>query len=716
LLGGCHKTAPRPLEQATNQGTLGIQVSDILGSLSDLDAAVSLDIRPMVLLLDAKKTSNHDHVQATLAKEPSLPDAPCILLHIVTKNCDLTQLGVQPGDWVRIFYEGAQEQDGGQTEHKDLEVAKVLNASDLWLKQGPEQPIETPVTMEIWRRTTSKLIDLQNRLQAWAASPEPALDWEPTPDEQMLQQVVERLNQANVGRQPPADWKPDPLLETLPAALRGLPELQHLSATQFTNADIRPLEEAVWLKSISNLAVGEATDDLERAKALFDWTIRHIQLNSRERLHGVWRQPWQAIFFGSGTAADRAQVFLLLARQQGLDGVFLLAPADPAPEKLAADAKLRPFLPAVLIHHELYLFDPALGLPIPGPRGKGVATLRQAAENDAVWRGLDLDAQQTYPWKAADLKQVVACIAASPLALSARVDSLDQAEHGPQRVVFAVDPSGLAKKLADQPQVAAVRLWTWPFETLQQQRRYPPEVRQAAIAELQPFLARPLLWKARLLDFKRTPVMEHQTAQSTAAGEESPAQETERRARGFYMKARSEDDETSWIPSPIFSAVRRDAAYWLGEIALDQGDWTIAIDYFLKRTLEADRGGPWVNGARYNLARAYEGSGDLAAAINWYEGHSATPSPQDYGNALRAKWLKARSAPEQKTEPEHQPKDPPTEPTPDLQKNRADKSPASEKSAPEPSPERAGKSPHDLDKRDAQPEAKPADSVNKADR
>jgi hypothetical protein len=47
---------------------------------------------------------------------------------------------------------------------------------------------------------------------------------------------------------------------------------------------------------------------------------------------------------------------------------------------------------------------------------------------------------------------------------------------------------------------------------------------------------------------------------------------------------------------------------------------------------------PWTPGAQYNLARAYEASGQRDKAIQLYQASGS--SPGTYGNALRARWLK----------------------------------------------------------------------------
>ncbi len=661
LLAGCGKPArPKPTSQAASSLSSSQIVSDVLATLADLEATVNLEMRPMRPILDSKLSENRDLVQATLKPPDSLPNSPSVALRLVSNNAKLKKLEVQPDDVVRVFFETDTE-DGKKTEHKDLEVAKVENDTDLLLKQGPLEPVETPVTIEIWRRTKNKLAGLQQRLSGWVMTGQPAVDWEPTPDEELLHEVVARLNQSLADQKTPKDWQPDALLATLPDELRNLPPLKTLGEMKFTPDDGRLLEEAVWLRDISYLAADGQTDELSRATALFDWTVRHIQLETRKSLQGQWRRPWQSLMFGNGTAEDRAWVFILLARQQGLDAVMLASrtlgpPAPKAGVDDGVDVKLRPFLPAVLIQKQLYLFDPALGIPLPGPDGKGIATLTDAAENDAVLRQLDLDEKRAYPWKAADLATVVPMIVASPLELSARAPELERADKNPRRLILSTDPSGMAAKLTGLPHLADPQLWPLPLETLARQTKYDQDTRQAAAAELLPYVWRPVFWKARLLDFKRAPAAELRAA-PRAAGEDTAAVETERSARDLYMKTREEDELSAWVPQPVFAAARVAAAYWLGQIALDRGNWAVARDYFGKHVLDRNPGNPWTQNSRYNLARAYEGAArtggptaaaDRESAITWFEGRSAgPPSPQELGNHWRAKQLKKILAPGQ---------------------------------------------------------------------
>ena len=49
------------------------------------------------------------------------------------------------------------------------------------------------------------------------------------------------------------------------------------------------------------------------------------------------------------------------------------------------------WLAALFANGQLYLFDTQLGLAIPGPDGKGVATLAQSLKDDALLRKMDLE-------------------------------------------------------------------------------------------------------------------------------------------------------------------------------------------------------------------------------------------------------------------------------------------------------------------------------------
>ncbi len=77
-------------------------------------------------------------------------------------------------------------------------------------------------------------------------------------------------------------------------------------------------------------------------------------------------------------------------------------------------------------------------------------------------------------------------------------------------------------------------------------------------------------------------------------------------------------------------------SYWLALIQFEQGNYESATSWLEKRNLETLPNSPWLGGARYNLARAFELTGRLDEARSIY---LTDDSPQQHGNLIRAKLL-----------------------------------------------------------------------------
>jgi hypothetical protein len=446
------------------------------------------------------------------------------------------------------------------------------------------------------------------------------------PEPEMLRQIVDRLNQWIRGQQPPADWKLDPMLAELPKPLADLPQVKDLGGMEFSRFDGYALQEAVWLRDVGLWARGEALHDLERAKSLFDWTVRNIQLEA-DSPRRIPQFPWEALLFGRGTAAERAWVFILLARQSGIDAAML---------GLETGKEIRPWCVAVLIEGRVYLFDPLLGLQIPAPDGvtrdqKGQlairpATLDQIVADGKLLRQMDANENHLYPVKKSDLKHVAVMLEASPTYLAKRMKLLESRLAGPQKMVLTTSPSSQAERWKTLPNLSAVRLWTWPFETLDRRRRLDPRGVQARLAMMLPFYAKPgaPLRRGRVLQLK-----------GKFVGEDG--------ATNYYQAARPSNEEVSASSAHVFEKLvylrgKQDATYWLGLIAYQRGNYPSAVHYFARRTLELAANGPWSDGARYNLARTFEAAGDPERAILQYSSNG--DSPGYLGDLLRAKWLK----------------------------------------------------------------------------
>lgn len=234
-------------------------------------------------------------------------------------------------------------------------------------------------------------------------------------------------------------WEPDPVIAALPASLRSMVDLQR---PRFDLQDVDYLREATWFHFLTNrLAAKPASPDPELAKIprdaqlatrIFEWTMLNVALDlpSWDRTASPWQVPETAVemlhtpyltlYTGRGTALERGWVFLSLARQAGLQGA-LLAVTTNAEGKPLDEA--RPWLPAILVEGEWYLFDPQWGVPLPGPKGRGLATLKQLRDDPTLLRQLDSDGFE-YPIKAEQLAGVTALLEVAPPSLTLRMRQL----------------------------------------------------------------------------------------------------------------------------------------------------------------------------------------------------------------------------------------------------------------------------------------------------
>jgi hypothetical protein len=520
-------------------------------------------------------------------------------------------------------------------------------------------------------------IDNLNRLEDFDLLPPPSADVEPNPlfascpQSDMLTQIVEWLNQWMRTQQQSPQWSADPMLGSLPASLRELPMVQDLGKMEFTAYDGFALREATWLQSLSKWVCGNELDDLARAKQLFDWTIRNIQLQNEKAEPGsdepAWipQLPWETLLLGNGTAVERAWVFILLARQQGLDAA-LLALADPDDP---SGKPLRPWEVAVLVDKKLYLFDQTLGLPIAagikldadGQLVVEPATLEQVAGDGQLLRQMDADAEHPYPVKAEDLKHLVALVEASPAYLSARMKMTESRLVGEQTMVLSTAPSAVAAKFKAAPQIAEVRLWTHPYEVLYRRLRLTPKEITRKKTDFWPFMPgiEAPLYKARLYYFKGQLTGQNSATwyyQASRTSEKKLAEMEDAQQNDYYqqnlplIRTLQEQDRKAGLErlkafaisladqqKQILQWAKQDASYWLGLLNFERGKYPTAIDYLAKRTVEAVPNSPWAHGAIYNLGRCYEASGEPEVAIKLYT--ADTESPAFAGNLLRAKWL-----------------------------------------------------------------------------
>ncbi|MEN6451867.1 MAG: hypothetical protein ABFC96_15360, partial [Thermoguttaceae bacterium] len=430
------------------------------------------------------------------------------------------------------------------------------------------------------------------------------------------------------------------------------------------------LQETSWHRDISRWARGDVAGELDQAKNVFDWTVRNIQLEA-DRPGRVPQLPWETLYFGRGTATERAWVCILLLRQLQIDAAMLAVESDATERGLgtsvpgqSGEPKLRPWCVGVLIEDEVYLFDPALGLPIPAADGVTrtadgrlavePATLAEVAAHPKLLERLDVDSSRKYGFDAAALKRVVTLLEASPDYLSQRMKLLElswKPAQPSQGLVLTTSPTEQATRWRAAKPSVSVRLWLQPFETLDRRMRLDRRTALARLAMMVPYC---WMHEDRITIRNRdsedpNPAAEQRTIRAPALGQARVLYlknkfAGDRGAIHYYQMARPSDQRVmassiSNQEKSILLSGKQDATYGLGLIAYDNGNYDAAIDYFTSRSQPPliSPESAWADGARYNLARAYEASGERQRAVLVYR--SNVTAPDRYGQLLRAKWL-----------------------------------------------------------------------------
>ena len=519
---------------------------------------------------------------------------------------------------------------------------------------------------------------------------------------QAIGQTEYQLNRWVASQTRPADWKIDPLSDRLPKQIREGGFLKDAAELHFTIDDAQVIQEAVWLRDIARRVSRESSnprlqawlnkpdnglsalhrEQLAIAERLFDWIVRNVQLEAtlpyaEEVLApaaggdataairipppqraipgpGYRFPPWKTLLYGYGDALQRARVFILMCRQQGIDVAYVAFPGQTVPPRP------RPWVPAVLLGSELYLFDCELGLPIPGPAGEGIATLSQVIATPELLDTLSVEGHP-YPVKANDLKEMLALIDVAPTAFSLRMKLVENNLAGAQRTILTTNPSDLAARLQKCKGITATSIWSVPYETMWF------ETAMHKLLEQNPQIAQSYFQAVGVFQFHHPLVQGrhlHFVGVLNKQADEEGVKEFDL-AKEFYLKARvpkvalenmqdskeiqkqmglvrgPQEGDFVWqarVASARMFATqsKQHATYWLGLAHYESGNYDAAVQWLKGRTLEADPPTPWTAGARYNLARTYEVLGDIEAARELY---LADDSPQQHGNRLRAKLL-----------------------------------------------------------------------------
>ncbi len=235
-------------------------------------------------------------------------------------------------------------------------------------------------------------------------------------------------------------------------------ETEEISAENYTLLDGYYLNGAFLLHDAATHALEPeevgvdlpAPAPLERASAAFAWVVREVRLADPTPI-GL-TPPQFALHRASGTPLERALIYLQLLDQLGAaDDQAEPKPgqAEPPPPLLGClvfcrdkptDAP-RLWACGVVLNGgpDVYLFDPRLGLPLPGANGKGVATLADVCKDGSLLKQLDVDPAHPYDVTTEQARTAELHLVCSLSSLAPRMAHLQKKLLPPLRVSLSHD-------------------------------------------------------------------------------------------------------------------------------------------------------------------------------------------------------------------------------------------------------------------------------------
>lgn len=432
----------------------------------------------------------------------------------------------------------------------------------------------------------------------------------------------------------------------------------------------------------------EQSQQLAAAWVGFDWTIRNVQqdelrdvpgenelsilalVDGRRDLPASMGVPGPGytqfvdgvLAYGHGDGWQRGRVFLSIAYAMGLDAAWLaVRPSDQTPL-----GESTPWVVAVKIGDEAFLFDPILGLPIPTANQDGIATWNDVRNDPQLLSRLDVaDFERAsrssrglpYRVSADDLSRVVVLLDIDPAALTERMALLEESLTGSARVQISRFPSREAEQWSEMEGIQAVGLWDVPVLTAVYRRVYEAAVRNRNERVIVDYLFNEQSLEMAGLQTGRHLVMLGRLETAERFSGEVSAKEIFQSMRytdAFISSLDTDDalrrqfgvdtegalsvEERTQMTSILKQQLRSTrvvAVLWMGLLHYELGDAGNARQW-LGQVEEFDWRESWGDAGRYNLARSFELQRRDEDAAKVYQ---QIGGPQESGNALRARWL-----------------------------------------------------------------------------
>jgi hypothetical protein len=210
-------------------------------------------------------------------------------------------------------------------------------------------------------------------------------------------------------------------------------DLTEIEGGSFTLLDANHLDACFLFRDAAQSLEVNGFRGAEQAVAAFRWVVRQVRLRSPSRpglqTDADPQPPEFVVRRGSGTAEERALVFLALLRQLGIQGCLIGSPGsdashpfywacgalvDATPVKEGDAAK------------QILLFDHRMGLPLPGPQGDEILTLSALCADPELLKSLTVDPKYPYDVNAENVATVEIHLVAPLSALAPRMAFLQK--------------------------------------------------------------------------------------------------------------------------------------------------------------------------------------------------------------------------------------------------------------------------------------------------
>ncbi len=223
--------------------------------------------------------------------------------------------------------------------------------------------------------------------------------------------------------------------------LKGMLDGEILDRTldqRFDIIDAMHIRDNLLYKEIAENVAGYKSTELEQVVELFDFVVRNIGLREVGE-PTIPLTAFRVMMFGRGAVEDRVWLFSNLVRQLKIDSVLISLSTD------VSNGNKKTYLVGVLLNSGIHLFDPLVGIPIPGKEDnpeKDVlvtkpATLTEVISNPELLSALDINKEEPYPFTADILKKPDVYVIGDSSFYSDRMKALQFSLGGSHSVIMA---------------------------------------------------------------------------------------------------------------------------------------------------------------------------------------------------------------------------------------------------------------------------------------